>query len=78
MEKFMITLSYLELPWWLSGKGSTCQCRRCWFDPCIGRSGEENGNPPQNSCLGNPMDRRAWGLLYMGLQNSQICKQLKL
>ena len=20
------------LPWWLSGKESTCQCRRCWFD----------------------------------------------
>ena len=27
-----------------------------------GRSlGEENGNPLQYSCLGNPMDRRAWG-----------------
>ena len=26
-----------------------------------GRSHEEgNGNPPQCSCLGNPMDRRAW------------------
>ena len=21
------------LPWWLSGKESTCQCRRCGFDP---------------------------------------------
>ena len=29
--------------------------------PGPGRSpGERNGNPPQYSCLGNPMDRRAW------------------
>ena len=24
-----------ELPWWLSGKESTCQCRRCGFDPWL-------------------------------------------
>ena len=29
--------------------------------PELGRSpGEENGNPLQYSCLGNPMDRGAW------------------
>ena len=29
--------------------------------PGSGRSpGEGNGNPPQYSCLGNPMDRGAW------------------
>ena len=29
--------------------------------PGSGRSlGEGNGNPLQYSCLGNPMDRRAW------------------
>ena len=29
--------------------------------PRSGRSPEEgNGNPPQYSCLGNPMDRGAW------------------
>ena len=29
--------------------------------PGLGRSpGEGNGNPFQYSCLGNPMDRRAW------------------
>ena len=29
--------------------------------PKSGRSsGEGNGNPPQYSCLGNPMDRGAW------------------
>ena len=25
-----------ELPWWLSGKELTCQCRRCGFDPWVG------------------------------------------
>ena len=42
------------------------------FDPWKkedGRSpGEGNGNPLQHSCLGNPMDRRAWGLQSMRSQ----------
>ena len=25
------------LPWWLSGKESTCQCRRCGFKPWVGK-----------------------------------------
>ena len=37
--------------------------------PELGRSpGEENGNPLQQSCLGNPIDRRAWWLPSMGSQ----------
>ena len=28
---------YGGLSWWLSGKESACQCRRCGFDPCIGK-----------------------------------------
>ena len=31
------------------------------FIPGLGRSpGEGNGNPPQYSCLENPMDKEAW------------------
>ena len=26
---------YWGLPWWLSGKESTCQCRRCGFHPQV-------------------------------------------
>ena len=26
-----------RLPWWLSGKESTCRCRRSWFDPWVGK-----------------------------------------
>ena len=36
--------------------------------PGSGRStGEENGNPLQYSCLGNPMDRGAWQVTVYGV-----------
>ena len=48
------------LPWWLSGKEYTCQCREPGFNPWLGRSpGEGNGEPLHYSCLGNPTDRRS-------------------
>ena len=35
-----------RFPWWLSGKESPCQCRRCGFAPWVGKTpGEGNGNP---------------------------------
>ena len=39
--------------------------------PGLGRSpAEGNGNPLQYSCLGNPMDRRAWwATVHGGAQN---------
>ena len=40
LNHWLISLSILfsrELPWWLNGKESTCQCRRWEFDPWIGR-----------------------------------------
>ena len=56
------------LPRWLSSKESTCQCRRYGLIPVSGRSpGEENGNPLPYSCLGNPMDRRAWWAVVHGI-----------
>ena len=34
----------------------------------LGRStGEKNGNPLQNSCLGNPLDRGAWWATVHGI-----------
>ena len=32
---YFVIKSLLRLPWWLSGKGSTCQCRRCRFNPWL-------------------------------------------
>ena len=38
----------------------------------LGRSpGEENGNPPQYSCLENSMDRGAWQTIVHGVTKSQ-------
>ena len=49
-------------PWWLSGKESTCQCRRCRFDPWVGKIPWRRKwlNPLQYSCLGNFMNRGPW------------------
>ena len=63
-EQIFINESCVGFPWWLSGKKSTCQCRRhkrLGFGPWSGRSpGERNGNPLQYSSLENPMDRKGW------------------
>ena len=36
-----------------------------WEDPRVG-----NGNPPQYSCLENPMDRGAWSATVQGVAKS--------
>ena len=44
------------------GKESTCNAGDLGLIPGLGRSpGGGHGNPPQYSCLENPMDRGAWG-----------------
>ena len=74
----MLFFAYLELgktnlfrehPWWVSGKESTCQCRRHGFNPWVRKiPGEGNGNPLQYSFLGNPMDRGAWWAMVHGVE----------
>ena len=39
--------------------------------PGSGRYGEGNGNPPQYSCLRNPMDRGAWWVTVHGVTKSR-------
>ena len=42
-------------------QASACNVENLGLIPGSGRSpGEGNDNPPQYSCLGNPMDRGAW------------------
>ena len=59
------------LPWWLSGKESTCSAgalRSAGLIPGLGRSsGEGNSNPLQYSCLENHMDREAWWATDQGV-----------
>ena len=51
----------IRLPWWLNGKESACQCRRCRFDPWVRKiPWRREWQPAQNFCLENPMDRGAW------------------
>ena len=40
-----------------------------WEDLLEMRSSKEDGNPPQCSCLGNPMDRGAWRATVHGVAN---------
>ena len=41
---------------------------RACLVPRLGRSsGEGNGNPPQYSCLGNPLNRGAWQAIVHGV-----------
>ena len=42
-----------------------------------GSPGEGNGNPLQYSCLGNPMDRGAWGAtVHRGHKEKDTTEQL--
>ena len=54
------------------GKESTCNAGDLGSIPGLGRSpGEENGNTIQCSCLGNPMDGRAWWATVHDVAKSQ-------
>ena len=56
-----------ELVSFPNGKESACNAEDPGSIPGLGRSlGEGNGNPLQYSCLGNPMDRGAWGATVHG------------
>ena len=61
----------IRLPWWLSGKESTCSAGDSGDGGLIPGSerspGEGNGNPLQYSCLKNPMDRGAWWATVHGV-----------
>ena len=67
--------TYLHgLPWWLSGKESTCDAGDTGdpgLIPGSGRSpGGGRGNPLQYSCLENATDRGAWQTTVHGVAKS--------
>ena len=57
-------------PWWLSGKESACQCRRCECYPWVGkipwrRIWQPSISVFQYFCLENPIDRGVFRLQSM-------------
>ena len=61
----------LGLPCSSVGKESACSAGDLDLIPALGRSpGEGNGNLLQHSCLGNPLDRGAWGATVYGVTKS--------
>jgi len=62
------SVSTPELPWWLSGRESTCQSRRLLFNPWVRRiPWRRKWQLLQYTCLGNPMDRGAWWATVHGV-----------
>ena len=64
----------------LSGKESTCQCRRHkrhGFDPWVKKiHWSRNGNPLQYSCRENSMDRGAWKATVHGTTEMDTTEQV--
>ena len=56
-----VLMSMVGLPWWLSGKESTCQYKRCRFNTSIRKLlWSRQWQPILVSCLRNPVDRGNW------------------
>ena len=75
LESFWV--GELQLFRWLSGKESSCHCKRRDVGD-LGlipgseiAPGEGNGNPVQVSCLGSSMNRVAWWTTVHGVAKSQ-------
>ena len=60
------------LPGGLDDKGSVCNVGDPGSIPASGRPpGEGNGNPPQYSCLENPINEGVWRIIVIGDAKSQ-------
>ena len=72
--------SLTKAPRWSRGKESTCQCRRCRFDPWDWKiPGVGNGNPFQCSCLENSMDKEAWqAIVHVSDTTEQLITNLMI
>ena len=71
---------YRWLPWWLRWWSICINARDPGSIPGLERSpGEGNGNPLQDYCLENPMDRGAWQAIYStwGCKESDTTERLR-
>ena len=65
------SIHFYRLPWWLSGKECSCQCRRHAFDPWVGKILWKRKWPPTPEFLPEEYDRQRspvgygpWGCKY--------------
>ena len=66
--------TYIHPPGGSEVKVSACNMGNLGSIPGSGRyPGERNGNPLQDSCLENPMDREAWWATVRGVAKSWTC-----
>ena len=65
-----MNLKFHQLPWWLSGKESACQCRRCRFHPKVGKTPLEKEMATHSRILvwEMPWTEKTGGLQSIGLQ----------
>jgi len=69
---FYFYFIFLGLPWWLSDKESTCQCRNTGLIPGLGiYPGKENGNHFSILAWKIPWTKEPGGPHSMGSQKSQ-------
>ena len=78
----MIKCIHHGLPWWLSSIESTHNPGDAGDFSIPGprrSSGEGDGNPPQYSCLENPMNREAWqAIVHWAAKSCTWPKQLSM
>ena len=73
MNKNVCVYRYMGFPSGSDGKASACNEADPGSFPGLGRfPGEGNGNPPQYSCLENPMDRGACWAIVHGVAKSRM------
>ena len=70
-ENWEQVIAVYGLPWWLSSTESAHAGDAGAIPGSDRAPGGGNGTTLQYSCLGNPMDRGAWGLPSMEWQKSQ-------
>ena len=76
---FIYSGVYMDVPSGSKGKQSACNAEDPGSVPGLGRSpGEGNGNPLQDSCLENSMNRGTWWAVVHGVTGSDRTERLTL
>ena len=68
----------MRLLWCFSGKESACQCRRCRFNPWVGKMPwRRKWQSTPVFLLGNSMHRGAWGATVHGVHGVDLATKLQ-